>query len=73
VISATGADGELEQHLRDAATATGPVLRLTLTNVAAHDGRLVAVGSNGSIATSTGGSRWQVRSTGVRHDLRGVV
>lgn len=53
--------------------ATAPGGGLTLTNVAAHNGRLVAVGSNGLVATSTGGWRWQVRPTGVQHDLRGVV
>jgi photosystem II stability/assembly factor-like uncharacterized protein len=53
--------------------ANAPGGGLTLTNVAAHGGRLVAVGSNGLVATSTDGTRWRVRKTGVHHDLRGVV
>lgn len=46
---------------------------LTLANVAAHGSQLVAVGSNGLIATSSDASNWTVRPSTVQHDLRGVV
>ena len=52
--------------------AAAPGRGLTLANVAAAGGRLVAVGSDGLIATSDGG-RWQVRPTPTQHALRGVA
>jgi hypothetical protein len=45
---------------------------LTLANVAATGSRLVAVGSDGLIATSDGAG-WQVRPTPTQHALRGVA
>jgi hypothetical protein len=55
------------------ACAAAPGAGLTLANVAADGGRLVAVGSDGLVAASTGGSRWTARASGVGHALRGVV
>ncbi len=46
---------------------------LTLANISADGSRLVAVGSDGLIATSSGASRWTVRPSPSRHALRGVV
>ena len=55
--------------------AHAPGQGLTLANVAAAQTGLVAVGSNGLIATTTASAlaRWLPRSSGVRHDLRGVA
>jgi hypothetical protein len=55
--------------------AQAPGHGLTLANVAAAGSRLVAVGSNGLIATATSSApaRWTQQSSPVRHDLRGVV
>jgi photosystem II stability/assembly factor-like uncharacterized protein len=53
--------------------AAAPGDGLTLANVAAHGSRVVGVGSDGLIATSTGGGRWTVRASRVGHALRGVV
>lgn len=46
---------------------------LTLTNVAAHRGELLAVGSNGLVASARRPGRWKVQATPTGHDLRGVV
>ena len=46
---------------------------LTLANVASDGARLVAVGSDGLVATSANGGRWTVRPTPVQHALRGAV
>jgi photosystem II stability/assembly factor-like uncharacterized protein len=53
--------------------AIAPGGGLTLTNVAAHGGRVVAVGSNGLVTTSTDGGGWRVRRSGAQHDLRGIA
>jgi hypothetical protein len=52
--------------------AQAPGRGLTLANVAASGNRLVAVGSDGLIATSDGAG-WQVRPTPTQHALRGVA
>ena len=46
---------------------------LTLTNVAAHGGELIAIGSDGLVASARNPARWTVQGTPSRHDLRGVV
>ncbi len=56
-----------------AACERAPGGGLTLANVSADGSRLVAVGSNGLIATASDASTWTVRASGVQHDLRGVV
>lgn len=48
---------------------------LTLTNVAADGGELVAVGSNGLLASASAArpGRWTVEPSPTRHDVRGVA
>lgn len=53
--------------------AQAPGGGLTLANVGADGSRVVAVGSDGLIATSSTPSRWVVRRTPIRHALRGAV
>src|SRR5262249_58364688 len=46
--------------------SAAPGRGLTLANIAADGSRLVAVGSDGLIAASTGPGRWVVRATPVK-------
>ena len=73
LAAAAATAGEAGAARARSACAGAPGGGLTLTNVAAHGGRLVAVGSDGLVATSSGGLRWHVHRTGVQHDLRGVA
>lgn len=57
-----------------ASCAAAPGRGLTLANVASHGRQLVAVGSDGLIATATNpAGPWKVEKTPVHHALRGVV
>ena len=68
-----GAGAALAPIVSPATCAKAPGQGLTLANIAADGSRLVAVGSNGLIATSSKPSAWTVRPTPVQHDLRGAV
>jgi len=70
-LTTASAGASTAATLRSCSRAPGA--GLTLANVGADGSRLVAVGSNGLIATSSGGARWTVRPSPSRHDLRGVV
>ncbi len=46
---------------------------LTLAGIAANRSRLIVVGSDGLVATSSDPARWSVRRTPVQHALRGAT